>query len=657
VAEPATAADDGDAGELPDFDIEVSNGQMRIPVADDDGGSRSERALAEPPPATGDEPPRIRKVWLRNFKGFARFEATLGMFNVLAGANNSGKSTLLQGIDLLYSLLKLHREGDQLADTGRLLPPSILPVANVRDLYYKQISRRANAYVLATVGAEFSDDSAVEFGIRYLFGNPNSRVTRNQGMDRARLMALVSKPAVWVPSAVGIVRDEEYRTPARRASLINDGRHHEVLRNLLLDLRQKDNQRFETLQTVLHDRFGAKLGDLEFDEIRDQFVRADYANDVGTHHDLYSAGAGFVQVTQLLAFILGKRAGIVLLDEPDAHLHSSLQRVVVEVLDDISRREGFQVILATHSKEIINFVDPTRLILVESGADHAAPVSDEVTPMAIMRSLGAIDNVDAYALVRNRRCLFVEGSGDVSILGRFAATLGIRALTGDDRVVTVPVGGADRFEHVKQLDVFEAMLGNPVGSLELRDRDGMTDDHRDKVVAAAERPLLVWELDSIESYLIGPTVIARVVNEIAVERALTVEVTEAEIEKTIDESCEELKTTALDRLGQRFTEDVWRHSGERIGVPRANEAARAMIDENWQTIEGKLRVVSGKQLLSVIRRMIQDAYGVNFGNERLAETFVQEEVPAEIAEALRRVAELDAPQPTADATTVGPADA
>jgi hypothetical protein len=210
---------------------------------------------------------------------------------------------------------------------------------------------------------------------------------------------------------------------------------------------------------------------------------------------------------------------------------------------------------------------------------------------------------------------------------------------------------------VKQLDVFEAMLGNPVGSLELRDRDGMTDDHRDKVVAAAERPLLVWELDSIESYLIGPTVIARVVNEIAVERALTVEVTEAEIEKTIDESCEELKTTALDRLGQRFTEDVWRHSGERIGVPRANEAARAMIDENWQTIEGKLRVVSGKQLLSVIRRMIQDAYGVNFGNERLAEAFVQEEVPAEIAEALRRVAELDAPQPTADATTVGPADA
>jgi hypothetical protein len=160
------------------------------------------------------------------------------------------------------------------------------------------------------------------------------------------------------------------------------------------------------------------------------------------------------------------------------------------------------VILATHSKEIINFVDPTRLILVESGSNKAAPVSDEVTPMAIMRSLGAIDNVDAYSLVRNRRCLFVEGSGDVSILGRFAATLGIRALTGDDRVVTVPVGGADRFEHVKQLDVFE----------------------------------------------------------------------------------EELKTATQDRLGQRYMEDVWRHADERVTLPAANETARTMIDENWDTI-------------------------------------------------------------------------
>jgi AAA ATPase-like protein len=63
--------------------------------------------LIEPAPFTDDRPPTLRRVWLRNFKSFEDFTVELGRFNVLVGANNSGKSTLLQGIDLLYTLLKL----------------------------------------------------------------------------------------------------------------------------------------------------------------------------------------------------------------------------------------------------------------------------------------------------------------------------------------------------------------------------------------------------------------------------------------------------------------------------------------------------------------------------------------------------------------------
>jgi energy-coupling factor transporter ATP-binding protein EcfA2 len=633
---------------VPDQDaaasVPVIEGQLRIPLADDDPGEQAAAALAEPPPASTDEPPRIRRVWFKNFKGFSDFSVTLGAFNVLAGANNSGKSTLLQGIDLLFALLKLHVEGDRLAASGRLVPPPILPVASVRDLYFRQTWRQANTYVLATVGAEFSDGSSVEFGIRHLFGGANSRVLADNGMNGVRLQALLAKPAVWVPSAVGIVRDEEYRTPARRTALIGGGRHHEILRNLLMDLSRYED-RFELLQRILHDRFGANLAALEFDEARDQFVSADYADGSGTQHDLYSAGAGFVQVTQLLAFILGRGTSIVLLDEPDAHLHSSLQRVVVEILDEVARQEGFQVVLATHSKEIINFVDPTRLILVESGAAAAAPVSDEVTPMAVLRSLGAIDNVDAYALVRNRRCLFVEGSGDSTILGRFAATLGIQALTGDDRVVTVPVGGADRFEHVQQLEVFEGLLGGHIGSLELRDRDGMTPEHRQATMDDSDRELLIWERDSIESYLIQPSVIARVVSEISAERGSDSAPSEQDIADLIDEETEKLKENTQDRVSQRYADDMWRREGDRVAIPAANERGRELVEASWTTQEDRLQLVSGKRLLSAIRKEIQDRYGVNFGNERLAEAFTAEEIPAEVAEALQRVVQLQVSTP------------
>ena len=196
---------------------------------------------------SSQNPPPLRRVWLRNFKSFEDFTVHLGDFNVLAGANNAGKSTVLQGIDLLFTLLKIHQEsgGDRLATTGRYVPLSALPVAALRDLFYLQRMRRANQSVFATVGAQFSDDSTIEFGVRAFFGNANSTVLQNAGIEGDRLRSLLAFPAIWVPSSVGVVRDEEYRQYARRAALISAGRHNEVLRNLLHEMSLDRPERLE----------------------------------------------------------------------------------------------------------------------------------------------------------------------------------------------------------------------------------------------------------------------------------------------------------------------------------------------------------------------------------------------------------------------------
>lgn len=435
-----------------------------------------------PEPTVEDtEPARLRRIWFKSFKGFKAFEAELGEFNVLAGPNNAGKSTLLQGADLLFRLIDLHREGNHLA-SGRNVPAHILPVAVLRDLWFGQRYRDQNRFVPATLGGEFANGGRVEFGIIGPFGAATSKVLEEHSMDDALLDSLASRPAVWVPSSVGVVRDEEYRTPARRSSLVNAGRHNEVLRNLLLELKREHQPEFAELQQILERYFSGRFADVDFDERLDQFVTATY-QEAGLQHDLFSVGAGFIQVVQLLAFILIRTPGLILLDEPDAHLHSSLQRTVVDVLDDLSKRHRVQVVLSTHSKEIINYVDPTRLILLEKGAEKASPFGPQVSQLVILSSLGAIDSVDAYALFRNRRCLFVEGTSDNGVLLRIAAKLGVFVLTGDERVVIVPVGGADRFEHVEQLNVIESLLGGRIESLEMRDRDGMTDEHRDALMA------------------------------------------------------------------------------------------------------------------------------------------------------------------------------
>ena len=614
--------------------------QLSLEVDQDTDGETAQAALASPVPATPGRPPGLRRVWLKRFKQFEDFTLELGQFNVLVGANNSGKSTLLQAIDLLHSLLKLHREGDRLATAGRYVPAGVLPVASIKDLFWRRQTRSGNENLSVIIGAEYADGSSVEFGIRHLFGNMNARVNDHNGIEGTRLNELIGHRAVWVPSSVGIVPDEEYRTAARRTSLIFAGRHNEVLRNLLVQLKDTHSDRFDQLIAILEARFGARLEDVGFDETQDEYVRADFASGTNVRHDLYSAGSGFIQVVQLLAFVMTQSPSIVLLDEPDAHLHSSLQRAVVEILEDIGRDEGYQIVIATHSKEIINFIDPSRLIFVRPADLSSAPMSDEVTPIEMLRSLGAVDSVDAVAIVRNRRCLFVEGISDVSILGRFAATLGIRALTGDDRVVVVPTGGADRFGHVEQLDVFEQLIGTSIASLEIRDRDGRIDEHRKEIIDTAARSLHLLERDSIESYLLVPEVIARVITEVSSERGLQASVTSPEIEALLLGITEDMRETTTDRIAERYTDDRWRLASERVSVSTANEKAREHVEANWNDLAERLTVVSGKKLLSSMRAQIQSTYGVNFGNERLAEGFAAGEISDEIKTLLERVSAL-----------------
>ncbi|MGH2429402.1 MAG: AAA family ATPase [Candidatus Limnocylindria bacterium] len=123
------------------------------------GGDDDAFAIEVPAPVALDQvadqpahdPLRLRRLWFRNFKTFESFEVELGEFNVLAGPNNAGKSSLLHGADLLFRLIDLHREAGHLA-SGRNVPPNILPVAVLRDLWFRQRYRQQNRFVPATVG-------------------------------------------------------------------------------------------------------------------------------------------------------------------------------------------------------------------------------------------------------------------------------------------------------------------------------------------------------------------------------------------------------------------------------------------------------------------------------------------------------------------------
>ena len=100
----------------------------------------------------------IKALHLENFKGFTKFEIDLGRFNVLVGGNNSGQSTILRAVRLAYELTKLHfhKHRGTYAEfyPGRSVPKSLLPVAQLRDLWPGGRMREGNKWIPSRFAVE-----------------------------------------------------------------------------------------------------------------------------------------------------------------------------------------------------------------------------------------------------------------------------------------------------------------------------------------------------------------------------------------------------------------------------------------------------------------------------------------------------------------------
>ena len=74
------------------------------------------------------------------------------------------------------------------------------------------------------------------------------------------------------------------------------------------------------------------------------------------------AGFGFQIWLQLLTHIINsKDADLIVVDEPEIYLHPELQHKILDLLKNTNSR----VVLATHSVEIINSVEPSEVLLID----------------------------------------------------------------------------------------------------------------------------------------------------------------------------------------------------------------------------------------------------------------------------------------------------
>src|SRR3569623_1337109 len=70
------------------------------------------------------------------------------------------------------------------------------------------------------------------------------------------------------------------------------------------------------------------------------------------------AGTGYIQLIQIFCYVLLFDPGILLIDEPDIHLHPHIQERLVVVLAEVARERGVKILLTTHSPFIVSCFPP-----------------------------------------------------------------------------------------------------------------------------------------------------------------------------------------------------------------------------------------------------------------------------------------------------------
>ena len=454
----------------------------------------------------------IHTVRIRGFKRFGKIEFRLPGHVVLAGPNNTGKTTVLQAIaswDLaLTRWLELDdfnpRQGYTRAPVARQdfssVPLRSFDLLWTDRRYVGQVEIELRHSAGWSVAMELSADSTEQIYVRPKSGTPPNALKK------------LALQTVLIPPMTGIGIEEPLYQPPKIDQLLGLGRPGEVLRNLLAEAN-RDEAAWRPLQATIGKLFGYELLP---PDTRSAHIRAEYRmTGRGPALDIASAGSGFQQVLMLLAFLYTRPGAVLLLDEPDAHLHVILQDAIYHELRTVAARQRSQLIVATHSEVVINSVEPRELCVMLNEPRMAAN-NDERN--RLISSLRVLDNADVMQALEVLGILYVEDYTDIDILRSWAAVLNHRAaplLTTE--LMWKPVVFQTRERGVDNLGIrsrghFEALqlVRDDLAGLELRDGDARP-EIPDTNITGTGLQRLRWQRYEIESYLVHPDALARFV--------------------------------------------------------------------------------------------------------------------------------------------------
>lgn len=468
----------------------------------------------------------IERVTIKNFKRFRAQTFALADSVVLAGPNNAGKSTLLQGIATWKLGLErwvTERGGQAVRRTGVGITRADFTAVPLREMNLLWEGRRLSGdggkpgtpRLIEIIVEGETNGTSWTCGLEFQYAHPEMAYVRPRAAKNLDSHALRAFPPaaaknlaiVHVPPLLGVERDEPRRDRGMQDLLVGQGRPGEILRNLLWEIARNMPQDWQALAEHVHDLFQIQLLPPSYSPAQ-PYILCEYRQPGHDRPlDLANAGSGTLQVLLLLAFLYARPATVILLDEPDAHQHVILQKQVYDLVRKVAGERNGQLILATHSEVLLDATEPARVLGFFSDIPRA--LASEAERDRLREALKRVTTTDLLLGQEVGAVLYVESETDERILATWARILDHPAQHFFARPFVYWLGGRSLREAKAHLFALRAAFPH-IRAVCLLDGDNR--DEPDEEMTREGLVVLRWQRYEIENYLLLPHVIKRLLD-------------------------------------------------------------------------------------------------------------------------------------------------
>lgn len=273
---------------------------------------------------------------------------------------------------------------------------------------------------------------------------------------------------------------------------------NDMKENILSDIKDFANATLERLKSFDKDIVKDLTPDITSKELSSLFSY-EFKSDNGISFNKRGSG---VKRLFLLSFFLEDAERkhqsnmIYAIEEPETSQHPNYQRIIIESLQKLAQNQGRQILLTTHTPEIVRMVNKENIIFIQKDNESKRIVhhGDEIDTEVLADTLGVLP----YLLYQ--RVIFVEGETDVKFLNNLNDKFECLREIFDLKTITlIPMRGGG---NVKNWMTEDYLKQSNVKCLYFLDRDDRIEDiEREDLIKTKKREIEnYYPVNVLEAY-------------------------------------------------------------------------------------------------------------------------------------------------------------